>query len=89
MYVRSSGRVVASHGGVAPRLWVPNPRPRRALPCSHLRALTRSRTLVGALAGEYAAVVAYLLQLNGYPAGETPLPTNLSALQAIEIVEAP
>ncbi len=39
--------------------------------------------------GEYAAVVAYLLQLNGYPAGETPLPTNLSALQAIEIVEAP
>ena len=39
--------------------------------------------------GEYAAVVAYLLQLNGYPAGETPLPANLSALQALEIVEAP
>ncbi len=39
--------------------------------------------------GEYAAVVAYLLQLNGYPAGETPLPANLSALQALEIVEVP
>ena len=37
----------------------------------------------------YAAVVAYLLELNGYPAGETPLPTSLSALQALEIVEAP
>lgn len=38
---------------------------------------------------QYAAVVAYLLDLNGYPAGETPLPTSLSALQALEIVEAP
>ena len=38
---------------------------------------------------QYASVVAYLLDLNGYPAGETPLPTNLSALQALEIVEAP
>lgn len=38
---------------------------------------------------QYAAVVAYLLELNGYPAGETPLPTSLSALQALEIVEAP
>ncbi|MCY3846906.1 MAG: cytochrome c [Acidobacteria bacterium] len=38
---------------------------------------------------QYAAVVAYLFDLNGYPAGETPLPTNLSALQALEIVEAP
>ena len=38
---------------------------------------------------EYAAVVAYLLQLNGYPAGEAPLPANLSALQGMEIVEAP
>ena len=37
----------------------------------------------------YAAVVAYLLDLNGYPAGETPLPTSLAALQALEIVEAP
>lgn len=37
----------------------------------------------------YASVVAYLFDLNGYPAGETPLPTNLSALQALEIVEAP
>jgi mono/diheme cytochrome c family protein len=39
--------------------------------------------------GEYAALVAYLLQLNGYPAGETPLPANLSRLQELEIVEAP
>lgn len=38
---------------------------------------------------QYAAVVAYLLQLNGYPAGEAALPTSLSALRAMEIVEAP
>lgn len=38
---------------------------------------------------QYASVVAYLFDLNGYPAGETPLPTNLSALQALEIVETP
>lgn len=38
---------------------------------------------------QYAAVVAYLFDLNGYPAGETPLPTSLTALQALEIVEAP
>ena len=38
---------------------------------------------------EYASVVAYLLHLNGYPAGEAPLPANLSALSGMEIVEAP
>ena len=38
---------------------------------------------------QYASVVAYLLQLNGYPAGEAALPTALSALRAMEIVEAP
>ena len=38
---------------------------------------------------EYAAVVAYLLQLNGYPAGEADLPTSVSALRSMEIVEAP
>ena len=38
---------------------------------------------------QYAAVVAYLLQLNGYPAGEADLPTSLSALTAMEIVQAP
>ena len=37
---------------------------------------------------QYAAVVAYLLQLNGYPAGEAALPTSLSALRAMEIVDA-
>ena len=38
---------------------------------------------------EYASVVAYLLQLNGYPAGEAELPTSLRELQGMEIVEAP
>lgn len=38
---------------------------------------------------EYAAVVAYLLSVNGYPAGEAQLPANLSALREMEIVEAP
>ena len=38
---------------------------------------------------EYAAVVAYLLQLNGYPAGEAELPTSLRELRGMEIVEAP
>ena len=38
---------------------------------------------------QYAGVVAYLLQLNGYPAGEEALPTNLRALRAMEIVDAP
>lgn len=38
---------------------------------------------------QYAALVAYLLQLNGYPAGEAALPASLPALQALEIVEAP
>ena len=38
---------------------------------------------------QYASVVAYLLDQNGYPAGETPLPTSLSALRALEIVAAP
>lgn len=38
---------------------------------------------------QYAALVAYLLQLNGYPAGEAALPASLSALRALEIVDAP
>ena len=38
---------------------------------------------------QYAGVVAYLLQVNGYPAGEVDLPTSLSALQELEIVQAP
>ena len=38
---------------------------------------------------QYAGVVAYLLQLNGYPAGEADLPTSLSALRGLEIVAAP
>lgn len=39
--------------------------------------------------GEYAALVAYLLQLNGYPPGETPLSSAPAALEALKIVEAP
>ena len=39
--------------------------------------------------GEYAALVAYLLQMNGYPPGETPLPSAPAALEALNIVEAP
>ena len=38
---------------------------------------------------EYASVVAYLLQLNGYPAGGAALPASPSALRTLEIVEAP
>lgn len=38
---------------------------------------------------EYASLVAYLLSVNGYPAGDAPLPANLSALRDMEIVEAP
>ena len=39
--------------------------------------------------GEYAALVAYLLQLNGYPPGEMPLPGAPAALEELKIVEAP
>ena len=38
---------------------------------------------------EYAAIVAYLLQVNGYPAGEADLPTNVRALGQLEIVSPP
>ena len=38
---------------------------------------------------DYAAVVAYLLSLNGYPAGEAPLPANVSGLRTVRIVPAP
>ena len=38
---------------------------------------------------EYAAIVAYLLQVNNYPAGDTDLPTNVRALGQLEIVSPP
>ena len=38
---------------------------------------------------EYAAIVAYLLQVNGYPAGDAALPTNVRALGQLEIVSPP
>ncbi len=38
----------------------------------------------GSLAPEdYAAVIAYLLELNGMPAGKTPLPSDLTRLEGI------
>jgi S-disulfanyl-L-cysteine oxidoreductase SoxD len=38
---------------------------------------------------EYAAVVAYILRLNAYPAGEEPLPTGDSALKRIRFESVP
>jgi hypothetical protein len=35
--------------------------------------------------GQYADLVAYLLQLSGMPAGDRPLPSNDVALKAIRI----
>lgn len=38
-------------------------------------------------ADEYASLVAYLLDLNGYPAGQVPLPTDEMVLQMVQIDE--
>lgn len=38
---------------------------------------------------QYAAIVAYLLQLNGYPAGDDDLPSNGRALGQLEIAAPP
>ena len=38
---------------------------------------------------DYATLLAYVLSLNGYPAGEEPLPAVVSALQNVRIEEAP
>jgi mono/diheme cytochrome c family protein len=38
--------------------------------------------------GQYADLVAYLLQLSGMPAGDRPLPSNDDALKAIRIEAA-
>lgn len=35
--------------------------------------------------GEYADVIAYIFRLNGFPAGEDPLPSEPEALRAIRI----
>ena len=44
----------------------------------------------GALpAEEYAAVLAYLLELNAYPAGDAPLEGDPDALRGIRIERAP
>lgn len=40
-------------------------------------------------AEEYAAVLAYILELNGYPAGDEPLPAESSALSAIQLDRLP
>jgi mono/diheme cytochrome c family protein len=39
--------------------------------------------------GEYADIVAYLLRLNGYPAGETELPADAEKLQQLRIAPTP
>lgn len=39
--------------------------------------------------GEYADIVAYLLRLNGYPAGEAELPAEAAGLQALRIPPTP
>jgi mono/diheme cytochrome c family protein len=38
---------------------------------------------------EYAAIVAYLFNVNKFPAGETELPTDAAALEAIKITKGP
>ena len=38
---------------------------------------------------DYANLLAYFLRLNGYPAGEEPLPADVSALKNVRIEEAP
>ncbi len=38
---------------------------------------------------DYANLLAYILSLNGYPAGQEPLPADVSALRNIRIEEAP
>ena len=38
---------------------------------------------------DYANLLAYILSLNGYPAGEEPLPADVSALRNVRIEEAP
>lgn len=40
-------------------------------------------------AAEYADIVAYMLRLNGYPAGEDELPADAERLQALRIAPAP
>ena len=38
---------------------------------------------------EYAAIVAYLLQINNYPAGDTDLPTSVRSHGQLEIAPQP
>ena len=38
---------------------------------------------------EYAAIVAYLFNVNKYPAGEAELPTDAATLEAIKITKGP
>ena len=38
---------------------------------------------------EYAAVIAYILELNGYPAGENALPSDEEQLRRILMVDPP
>ena len=38
---------------------------------------------------EYADIVTYLFSVNKFPAGETELPTDAAALEAIRITKEP
>jgi general secretion pathway protein D len=60
VYPRSRNRGFASHGCVAPRSLGATQLPRRALPCSQLRAFARSGKPVGALAALAAALALFL-----------------------------
>ena len=56
---------------------------------SHIQ-MTMPQDRPGSLtAAQYAAVVAYILELNGYPTGEEPLPTNLDSLRVIQLERNP
>jgi mono/diheme cytochrome c family protein len=53
-------------------------------------SITMPESDPGSLSPEvYAALVAYLLRLNGYPAGEEPLAADAATLGTVQIVAAP
>lgn len=43
----------------------------------------------GLSSGEYVGVIAYILELNGFPAGSTQLPTDAAALRQIRVERKP
>lgn len=56
---------------------------------SHIQ-MTMPQDRPGSLtAAQYAAVVAYILELNGYPTGKEPLPTDPDSLSVIQLERNP